>query len=91
MSKGKKKSFKFKLLIAILIFAVLGGGAFAFYMYTTPQITLEGSKEVTVTMKEGYREPGATASFSFHDISDHLKNTILKSGNHIEVLMMPKK
>jgi zinc protease len=24
-------------------------------------------------------------------ISDHLKNTILKSGNHIEVLMMPKK
>lgn len=73
MSKGKKKSFKFKLLIAILIFAVLGGGAFAFYMYTTPQITLEGSKEVTVTMKEGYREPGATASFSFHDISDHVK------------------
>ena len=24
-------------------------------------------------------------------VSDHLKNTILKSGNHIEVLMMPKK
>lgn len=73
MSKGKKKSIKFKLLITLLIFALLGGGAFAFYMYTTPQITLEGSKEVTVTMKDGYREPGATASFSFHDISDHIK------------------
>ena len=28
---------------------------------------------------------------SAKDISNHLKNTILKSGNHIEVLMMPKK
>ncbi|MBR0455444.1 MAG: polysaccharide deacetylase family protein [Firmicutes bacterium] len=73
MSKGKKKTIKFKLLITLLIFALLGGGAFAFYMYTTPQITLEGSKEVTVTMKDGYREPGASASFSFHDISDHIK------------------
>ena len=73
MSKGKKKTVRFKLFILLLVFVVLGGGAFAFYMYTTPQITLEGSKEITVTMKEGYKEPGATATFSFHDISDHVK------------------
>lgn len=72
MSGRKKKSIRFKLITVLIILLVLGGGAFAFYWYTTPQITLEGDKEMTVTMKDGYTEPGATASFSFHDITEHI-------------------
>ena len=73
MTAGKKKSLRFKIITILIILLVLAGGAFAFYWYTTPQITLEGEKEITVTMKDGYKEPGATASFSFHDITDHVK------------------
>ena len=60
-------------MTVLIIGCVLGGAAFAFYWYTTPQIVLEGDKAMEVTMKDGYREPGATASFSFHDISDHIQ------------------
>ena len=60
-------------MTVLIIGCVLGGAAFAFYWYTTPQIVLEGDKTMEVTMKDGYREPGATASFSFHDISDHIQ------------------
>ena len=73
MKDKKKKSLRFKILLIILILFVLAGGVFAFYMYTTPQITLKGDKVMTVTMKEGYSELGATASFSFHDISEHVR------------------
>jgi len=69
----KKKPLWLKLLIVFLVLLVPAGGAFAFYMYTTPQITLNGDKVMEVTMKDGYTEPGATASFSFHDISDHIE------------------
>ena len=73
MTGRKKKSIRFKIITALIILLVLAGGAFAFYWYTTPQITLKGDKEITVTMKDGYTEPGATATFSFHDITDHIK------------------
>lgn len=72
MTDRKKKSTRFKIITILIIFLVLAGGAFAFYWYTTPQITLEGEKSMEVTMKEGYTEPGATATFSFHDITEHI-------------------
>ena len=73
MTARKKKSLRFKIITIVIILLVLAGGAFAFYWYTNPQISLEGDKEMTVTMKDGYEEPGATASFSFHDITEHVK------------------
>ena len=73
MTEGKKKSLKFIIILIVIIVLVLGGGAFAFYWFTTPQITLKGDTVMEVTMKDGYNEPGAEASFSFHDISKHIK------------------
>ena len=73
MKAKKKKSLKFKIILILLILAVIAGGLFAFYIYTNPQITLNGEKTMEVTMKDGYQEPGATASFAFHDISKHVK------------------
>ncbi|MBE6029908.1 MAG: DUF5011 domain-containing protein, partial [Clostridiales bacterium] len=73
MTARKKKSLRFKIIIILIILLVLAGGAFAFYWYTTPQITLKGEKVMEVTMKDGYTELGATAAFSFHDISDHVQ------------------
>ena len=73
MTARKKKSLRFKIITILIILLILAGGAFAFYWYTTPQITLEGEKVMEVTMKDGYTEPGATATFSFHDISDHVQ------------------
>ena len=72
MTGRKKKSLRFKIITILIILLVLAGGAFAFYWYTTPQITLEGEKTMEVTMKDGYTEPGATATFSFHDISERI-------------------
>lgn len=73
MKERKKKSLRFKVLAVMIPLLVLAGAAFAFYWYTTPQITLEGEKTMEVTMKDGYEEPGATASFSFHDISRYVE------------------
>ena len=73
MTGRKKKSLRFKIITILIVLLVLAGGAFAFYWYTNPQIALKGDREMTVTMKDGYTEPGATASFSFHDISEHIK------------------
>lgn len=72
MKERPKKSKGLKVLIVFLILLVFVGGAFALYMYTTPLITLQGDKVMEVTMKDGYEEPGATASFSFHDISSYI-------------------
>ncbi len=73
MTRRKKKSLRFKIITILIILLVLAGGAFAFYWYTTPQISLEGDKTMEVTMKDGYHEPGATATFSFHDISSYVE------------------
>lgn len=74
MGKEKKKRSKLKIfLIILLIVAVLAGGGFALYVYTTPQITLNGDAVMNVTMADGYTEPGAEASFAFHDISEYVK------------------
>lgn len=73
MTDKKKKSLRFKLITILIILLVLAGGAFTFYWYTTPQITMNGEKTMEVTMKDGYQEPGATATFSFHDISEHIR------------------
>lgn len=73
MKNGKKKSLKFKIILSMFLLLATAGGVFAFYMFTVPQITLEGESFMEVTMKDGYTEPGATASFSFHDISEHVK------------------
>ena len=73
MKGKKKKSLRSKIVITLLILAVLAGGAFGFYTYTNPQITLKGDKTMEVTMKDGYQEPGAEASFAFHDISSHIQ------------------
>ena len=73
MTKNRKKSKRFKVILILVIVFALAGGAAAFYYYTTPQITLNGEDVVEVTMKDGYTEPGAQASFSFHDISSHIK------------------
>lgn len=73
MTEGKKKSLRWKAALIVSIAAVLGGGAFVFYLFTTPHITLKGDAVMEVTMKDGYKEPGAEAAFSFHDISDHIR------------------
>ena len=73
MSKHGKKSLRFKVILIIVILLLLGGGGAAFYYFTTPQITLNGEKVMEVTMADGYTDPGAQASFSFHDISSHVK------------------
>ena len=73
MTARKKKSLRFKIITVLIVLLVLAGGVFTFYWFTTPQITLKGDKVMEVTMKDGYTEPGATASFSFHDISDHVR------------------
>ena len=70
--KGVLDQMRIKAIIILLIILVLAGGAFAFYYFTTPQITLKGDAVMEVTMKDGYTEPGAEASFSFHDITDHI-------------------
>lgn len=44
-----------------------------FYIMTNPIISLNGDKSMEVTMAEGYSEPGATARFSFKDISKHIE------------------
>ena len=69
----QKKPLRFKILLVLLIVFILGGGAFAFYYFTTPQITLKGDAVMEVTLKDGYTEPGAEAAFSFHDISSHIQ------------------
>lgn len=69
----QKKNRRIKAILIILIVFILGGGAFAFYYFTTPQITLKGDAVMEVTMKDGYTEPGAEATFSFHDISSHIQ------------------
>jgi len=82
MKDRQKKSRKWvKFLIVFLILLVIAGGAFGLYMYTTPQISLQGDKVMEVTMKSGYEEPGATASFAFHDISPQAP---------VHVLVIPK-
>ena len=73
----QKKPLRFKILLVLLIVFILGGGAFAFYYFTTPQITLKGDAVMEVTMKDGYTEPGAEAAFSFHDISSHIQSLTL--------------
>ena len=73
MAKEKKKSLRFKVILIILIVLLLAGGAYTFYYFTTPQIALKGDATMEVTMKDGYDEPGAEATFSFHDISSHIK------------------
>lgn len=69
----QKKNRHLKVILIVLIVFILGGGAFAFYYFTTPQITLKGDAVMEVTMKDGYTEPGAEATFSFHDISSHIQ------------------
>ena len=73
MAKEKKKSLRFRVILIILLICILGGGGYAFYYFTTPQITLKGDADMEVTMADGYEEPGAEASFSFHDISKHIR------------------
>lgn len=69
---SKKKKSKTKILLIIIFLLLLGIGAATFYIVTTPQISLNGDKNMEVTMAEGYEEPGATAKFSFKDISSHI-------------------
>ena len=73
MKQRRKKTVRFKIILITLIVLILAGGGFAFYYFTTPQITLKGDPVMEVTMKDGYTEPGAEASFSFHDISEHIQ------------------
>ena len=73
MANEQKKPKRFKVILILLVILILAGGAFAFYYFTTPQISLKGDKVCEVTMKDGYNEPGAEATFSFHDISDHIR------------------
>ena len=73
MKEKKKKSLKFKISIVFIIIAAVCGGAYGFYYFTNPQITLNGEKNMEVTMADGYDEPGAEASFAFHDISSHVE------------------
>lgn len=74
MEEKKHGGRRRTILIVVIIFAaLLAAAAFAFYYFTTPQITLKGEQTMEVTMKDGYKEPGATAKFSFHDISKRIK------------------
>ncbi|MBQ9061011.1 MAG: DUF5011 domain-containing protein [Firmicutes bacterium] len=73
MAQKVRKKKRFKVILILLIIFILGGGGFAFYYFTTPQISLKGESDMEVTMKDGYQEPGAEATFSFHDISSHIK------------------
>lgn len=59
----------------LIITAILIGLAavFAFYMLHAPKIFLKGDKNMEVTMADGYKEPGATAKFSFKDISKYIE------------------
>ena len=66
-NSGRKKLI---IIIAILL-AALGLGIY--YLVTVPHIILKGDSTMEVTMKDGYREPGATAKFSFRDISSNKK------------------
>lgn len=72
MAANRKRTVNRKKILIIGIAALLIA-AFAFYMFTTPKIILNGDKNMEVTMKDGYKEPGARASFSFDDISKHIK------------------
>lgn len=69
----KRRKSKKKILILAIVLLLLAAAAVAFYMLTTPRITLNGDKEMEVTMADGYTEPGATAKFSFRDISKHIE------------------
>ena len=65
--RGRKKLI---IIIAVLLAAV---GLGIFYLVTVPHIILKGDSTMEVTMKDGYKEPGATARFSFRDISSHIE------------------
>ena len=65
--RGRKKLI---IIIAALLAAV---GLGIFYLVTVPHIILKGDSTMEVTMKDGYKEPGATARFSFRDISSHIE------------------
>ncbi|MGI6766872.1 MAG: immunoglobulin-like domain-containing protein [Lentihominibacter sp.] len=73
MEPKKVKNYRRKLIILITAVFLAVAAVFAFYTYTTPKITLKGDKVMEVTMAEGYKEPGATAKFSFKDISKYIK------------------
>lgn len=69
---SNKKSRK-KIIIPVVILLLLAAAAVVLYVLTTPRITLNGDKTMEVTMADGYKEPGATASFSFRDITKHIE------------------
>lgn len=69
----RQRKSKKKIIIPVVILLLLAAAAVVFYMLTTPRITLNGDSEMEVTMAEGYTEPGATAKFSFRDISKHIE------------------
>ena len=69
----RKRKTKKKIIIPIVILLLLAVAAVVFYMLTTPRITLNGDSEMEVTMADGYTEPGATAKFSFRDITKHIE------------------
>ncbi len=73
MRSERKKARRRKLLIMITAVTLFAAAVFVFYTFTTPKITLKGDRNMEVTMAEGYKEPGATAKFSFKDISERIK------------------
>ena len=77
MAKRYKTKPRFKVFLIILIVLILGGGGFAFYYFTTPQITLKGETPMEVTMKDGYKEPGAEAPGHDHGRGHGVPGTAL--------------
>lgn len=73
MKKKKTNFIGSKVVWLLLITFVIVGGAVFLYLFTTPFITMNGPSSVEVTTKEGYEEPGAKASYFFHDISEHVQ------------------
>ena len=61
-SRSRRGRKKLIIIIAALLAAV---GLGIFYLVTVPHIILKGDSTMEVTMKDGYKEPGATARFSF--------------------------
>lgn len=82
MAKRRRATLRFKIILTAAILLLLVGGGFAFYFHTTPQIALKGDPDMEITIADGYREPGAEASFSFHDISSHIEIDTSELNDH---------
>ncbi len=68
--KNKTKLICIILIISLIILVIIG---IIFYFFAKPKVTLKGSKEMKITIKSDYNDPGVIAKSLGKDISSKVK------------------